>query len=90
MSVNLFHAPMTSLPRPGQRVRWRDPRHVHLLGWPEAFGDGPFEVLAVVDHRAQDIPSGLLLRTRRGEREINEVWLELVEDQSEPRTGEVA
>ena len=80
MYADLFHAPMPSLPRRGQRVRWRDARHVHLLGWSEAYGDGPFEVLGVVDHRAQDIPNGLVLHTRRGEREINEVWLELVEE----------
>jgi hypothetical protein len=74
-----FPEPMTHLPQPGQRVRWRNPDHVRWLGWEEAFGHGPFEVVGLIDHAAQDIPSGVVLRTRSGEREINEVWLELAE-----------
>jgi len=75
----LFPAPMPRLPHPGQRVRWRHPEQLRWLGWEEAYGHGPFEVVGLVDHAALDIPSGVVLKTRRGEREINEVWLELAD-----------
>jgi hypothetical protein len=63
------------IPRPGMRVGWRDPRHAHALGWLEAYGPGPFEVVRVVDKADQGIPAAVLLRTHLGEREINAVWL---------------
>jgi hypothetical protein len=74
-----FPEPMPRLPHPGQRVRWRNPRHVRVLGMEEAYGHGPFEVVALVDNAALDIPKGIVLKTSRGDREINEVWLELAE-----------
>jgi hypothetical protein len=45
------------------------------LWWDETYGPGPFEVVGVVDHTPDDIPQGLLLKTRLGEREVNSVWL---------------
>lgn len=58
----------------GCLVRWRDPRHAQCLGWDEWYGPGPFEVVRVVDHTAEDLPPGLVLKTRLGEREVNSVW----------------
>jgi CheY-like chemotaxis protein len=70
-------APMPHLPHPGQRVRWRDTRHAHAIGWLYTYGPGPFEVLRVVERGAREIPAGVVLRTDLGEREVNEVWLAL-------------
>lgn len=77
--MDRFPAPMPRLPRPGQRVRWRHPERLRWSGWPEVFGQGPFEVVGLVDHTAEEIPHGVVLKTSRGEREINEVWLELAD-----------
>jgi hypothetical protein len=63
------------LPRPGQQVRWRQPEHAHALGWQDAYGPGPFEVVRVVDKADLGIPAGVVVKTDLGEREINEVWL---------------
>ncbi len=65
----------SNLPRPGQLVRWRDVRHARALGWLDALGPGPFEVVRVVDHAGLGLPPGVVLKTRFGEREINTVWL---------------
>jgi hypothetical protein len=65
----------SNLPRPGQRVRWRDVRHARALGWLDALGPGPFEVVRVVDHADVGLPPGVVLKTQFGEREINTVWL---------------
>jgi hypothetical protein len=46
------------------------------------YGPGPFEVLAVLDRRALDLPLALLIKTEFGPREIDAVWVGL----SEPRT----
>jgi hypothetical protein len=35
--------------------------------------------VSLVDHRDLDIPHGVVLKTGRGEREINEVWLRLAD-----------
>src|SRR5215475_4269606 len=78
-------APGPGLLRPGQKVRWRDPRHARALGWEEAYGPGPFEVVRVVDKSRQGIPPAVVVKTRRGEREINEVWLAPAD---EPGLGE--
>jgi hypothetical protein len=68
---------MSTLPRPGQRVRWRDPHHAWALGWAYAYGPGPFEVVRIVDKGTYGLPAGVVLKTLLGEREINEVWLAL-------------
>jgi CheY-like chemotaxis protein len=70
---------MPHLPRPGQRVRWRDPFHAHAIGWLYALGPGPFEVVGVVDRSGQDLPAGLVLKTILGDRELSEVWMTLAE-----------
>jgi CheY-like chemotaxis protein len=70
---------MPHLPRPGQQVRWRDARHAQALRWLDAYGPGPFEVVAVVPPRDPGLPAGLVLKTDHGERESNEVWLALDE-----------
>jgi hypothetical protein len=75
MDTSQLPAPMPSLPRPGQQVRWRDPRHAFALGWAYALGQGPFVVIATVDRSGQGLPTGILLGTSLGPREINEVWL---------------
>jgi hypothetical protein len=72
-------------PRLGQRVRWEDPRHARALGWADALGPGPFEVVGFVDRRREGRPWGLLIQTELGEKEINEVWLTAV---SEPGPNE--
>jgi len=56
MVTAFFPKPMPSLPVPGQQVRWHHPEHIRYLGWEEAFGSGPFEVIALVDHKDLDIP----------------------------------
>jgi hypothetical protein len=66
---------MIRLPQPGQFVRWRNPRHARALGWSDALGHGPFLVLGIVDRSQQGLPHGLVLDTRLGAREINEVWM---------------
>jgi CheY-like chemotaxis protein len=70
---------MPHLPRPGQWVRWRDPRHAHAIRWLYAYGPGPFEVVRVVPRGSQGLPAGIVLKTDLGEKEVNEVWLTLDE-----------
>jgi hypothetical protein len=66
---------MPELPRPGQKVRWRDSRHARAIGWLDAYGPGPFEVVGVVDKSSLGIPVAVVVKTDLGEREINVVWL---------------
>ena len=73
-------APLIPLPLPGQRVRWREPRHAHALGWADAYGQGPFEVVGIVDKSGLGIPAAVVLKTELGEREVNTVWLDLEDD----------
>jgi hypothetical protein len=68
-------APLPRSPRPGDLVHWKDGRHALALGWAEAYGPGPFVVVRVVDKSHLGIPACVVLRTRLGEREINEFWL---------------
>jgi hypothetical protein len=70
-----FPLPMPDLPRPGQKVRWRSLRHARAIGWLDAYGHGPFEVVAVVDKSHLGISVAVVVRTNLGEREINVVWL---------------
>jgi hypothetical protein len=72
-------SPMPKPPKPGQTVRWRDLRHARALCWEEAYGPGPFKVLAVTDKSHLGIPAGIVLQTVAGECEINEVWLTVEE-----------
>ena len=76
---------MPRLPRPGEWVQWRDPRHASTHWWDETFGPGPFEVVCVVDHTLDDAPHGIILKTNLGEREVNEVWLAFAK--TSPPTG---
>src|SRR4051812_22327300 len=47
---------------PGAKAHWKDPRHARALGWADAYGPGPFEVVGVVPARpGQDIPPSRLL-----------------------------
>ena len=73
------------LPPQGRKVGWLDPRHARALGWEDAYGPGPFEVVRVVDKSPLGIPPALIVKTRLGEKEINQVWLAPV---GEPRPGE--
>jgi hypothetical protein len=66
---------MRELPRPGQKVRWRDPRRARAWGWGAAFGLGPFEVVGIINRSDQGLATGLVLRTRLGDQEVSEVWL---------------
>ena len=68
------------LPCPGQWVRWRQPWHAHAIGWADAYGPGPFEVVRVVDKSGQGIPAAVVLKTDLGDREVNTVWLDLEDD----------
>ncbi len=58
------------------RVSWRYPAKARAWGWAEALGAGPFEVVRAVDHSAQGLRPGLVLKTLLGEFEVSEVWLE--------------
>jgi len=71
-----------TLPRPGEKVRWRQPEHAHALGWAFALGTGPFEVVRVVDKSEPGIPAAAVLKTNLGEREVNTVWLAPYSDTS--------
>ncbi len=75
-----FPAPMPQLPQSGQLVSWRNLRHAHALGWVDAYGPGPFVAIGTVDKSHQDIPAAVVLRTRLGEKEVNQVWLALTND----------
>ena len=82
----MYPSPMPALPPPGHKVRWRDPVHARALGWEDALGPSPFEVVGFVDRREEGMPWGLLIQTRWGEKEISEVWLTTV-DESESAAG---
>ncbi len=70
---------MPELPRPGQKVCWRDSRNARASGWVDLFGPGPFQVIRSVDKSNQGLASSLILRTKVGEWEISEVWLALAD-----------
>lgn len=72
--------PMPKLPWPGQKVRWRNPQQARGYGWEEVFGAGPFDVVRLVDHSEDRLATGLVLRTKLGEWEIDEVWLAMADD----------
>jgi hypothetical protein len=82
---------MPGLPRPGQKVRWRNPQEARACGWEDVFGPGPFAVARIVDNSAYGLAAGLILRTELGEREFPEVWLALAEepDNGVPSPGAV-
>jgi hypothetical protein len=71
---------MTELPWPGQKVAWRNPDQARAWGWEAVFGHGPFVVARTVDHSADGMVAGLVLRTAVGEQEIHEVWLALTDE----------
>ena len=71
---------MSKVPEAGQWVRWRQPRHAYAIGWADAYGPGPFEVVRVVDKSGQGIPAAVVLKTDLGDREVNTVWLDLEDD----------
>jgi hypothetical protein len=75
MSTSAIRQRMPLLPQPGQHVRWRDLAAVGAWHWVEIFGPGPFEVVRRVDHGAEGVAAGVVVRTLIGEREISEVWL---------------
>jgi hypothetical protein len=64
----------------GEWVRWRNPVDASQLGWEQSYGPGPFEVVAVVDRTAEGIPQGVIVQTQLGAREINALWLVLVDE----------
>jgi hypothetical protein len=72
---------MRELPLPGQKVRWRNSDQARAWGWQDVFGSGPFQVIGILDHSNQDYPTGLLLHTDLGEREISELWLTLADEE---------
>jgi hypothetical protein len=71
---------MPTLPRPGQRVRWRQPRRARAWSWARLYGSGPFEVVCITDHSSQGLAAGVVVRTKIGEAEISEVWLALADE----------
>jgi hypothetical protein len=79
MTMAPVHKLMPELPRPGQKVCWRDPGSVQASGWEEVFGPGPFEVVRMVDKSDRGLAAGLILRTKMGEWEIPEVWLAIAD-----------
>jgi hypothetical protein len=71
---------MPELPRPGQKVRWRNPEQARAWGWEDLFGPGPYEVVGLVGRNDRGLAANLVLRTRMGERAIPEVWLALADE----------
>jgi len=67
--------PMRSLPRPVQKVRWRNPELARACGWEDVFGPGPFAVIRIKDNSAHGLAMSFILQTELGEQEISEVWL---------------
>jgi hypothetical protein len=80
MTMTPAPKPMPQLPRPGQKVRWRNRRRARASGWEELFGPGPYEVVGLVDKSAYGLAPGIVLRTRLGDREIPDVWLALADE----------
>ena len=80
MTTPTIPEPMPELPRPGQKVRWRNPHEARAWGWGDLFGPGPFEVVGIVDNSECGLAASIVLRTRIGKREIPEVWLALAEE----------
>jgi hypothetical protein len=72
--------PMPKLPRPDQKVRWRNPAYARKCGWEALFGPGPFKVVRIVDYRKYGLVRNLVLLTRMGKREVPEVWLAVADD----------
>jgi hypothetical protein len=83
MATTPIPEPQPVLPRPGQKVRWRDPLHARAWGWEDVFGPGPFEVVRIVDQCDHGLGVDFVLQTELGEREIPEVWLALAEELQE-------
>jgi hypothetical protein len=79
--------PMPQLPRPGQKVRWRNPQEARAWGWGDLFGPGPYEVVGYVDRSDRGLAANIVLRTRIGEREIPEVWLALADEPENAASG---
>jgi len=84
--VNMQTAPILSLPRPGQKARWRNPEQARACGWEDVFGHGPYTVVGTVDHSDHGLAAGLILQTELRKQEISKVWLSLA-DESENVTG---
>jgi hypothetical protein len=78
---------MPELPRPGQKVRWRDPQDARRCGWEAVFGPGPYEVVGIVDRGGRGLATNIVLRTGMGEREIPEVWLALADEPENAASG---
>ena len=71
---------MPELPRPGQKVRWRNPLDARRRGWEDVFGPGPYEVVGLVDQSDGGLAANIVLHTSMGERAVPEVWLALDEE----------
>jgi len=78
--------PLPVLPRPGQKVRWRNPEQACASGWDDVFGHGPYTAVGTVDHSDHGLAAGLVLQTELGQQEISKVWLALA-DEPENVTG---
>ncbi len=89
MNAGLNRAAVPRSLRPGDLVHWKDHRHAHILGWADAYGPGPFVVVRLVDKSHLGIPACAVLRTKLGEREINEVWLTPFEEAGRDERPEV-
>ncbi len=63
-------------PPTGPLVWWRDPEKAQAWGWVAALGAGPFEVVSMVDHSGNGLRPGLVLKTRLGEYEVSECWVQ--------------
>lgn len=81
---------MPELPRPGQKVRWRNPQDARRCGWEAVFGPGPFRVLGLKDRTNQGLAAGIVLQTDLGEQEISEVWLALADEPENGTSGRQA
>jgi hypothetical protein len=63
------------LPQPGEVVRWRHPRLAFALGWFNAFGPGPFEVVGILDSDDLGPPLSVLVKTPFGDEPIDARWV---------------
>jgi hypothetical protein len=78
---------MPELPRPGQKVRWRNRRRARVYGWEDLFGPGPYEVVGLVDRSNRGLATNIVLRTNMGEREIPEVGLAVADEPEDGTSG---
>jgi hypothetical protein len=72
--MNASHHPERAA-QPGDWVRWRHPRLALARGWFNAYGPGPFEVMALLPSPERALPVAYLVRTAAGEHLLDAAWV---------------